>query len=100
MDMWFDDSLKYYLPVYYHFLDGFLDPIYGYTLEKTLSFLYNNNILIPQDINEIYFKKYEFKNDLIILNHFYSCKKRDPEIIEISKNDLDVLSKIDRLYIL
>jgi hypothetical protein len=38
----FKDSLKDYLPIYFHFLDGFLNPNVGSTSEQTLNFIHKN----------------------------------------------------------
>jgi len=49
-----NNSLKNYLPAFFHFLNGLLNPKYGYTKDELLKFLYNNNdFLIPEHIFDI-----------------------------------------------
>ena len=70
----FKDSLEEYLPIYFHFLDGFLNPDYGSSSEQTLNFiLKNNNFLIPNGkpityltfdyISKNDYKKYTYENE-------------------------------------
>ena len=64
----FKDSLDKYIPAYFHFLDGLLNPDYGYTKDKLLEFLYNNNdFLIPEHISDICYLDFYHDNDKINL---------------------------------
>jgi hypothetical protein len=107
MNISFHDSIENYLPVYFHFLDGFLNPNYGYKKNKLLNFLKNNkDNLIPQNISEIYYLdfNYDYTTESINLK-FYNFKNSDtPIIISINKlnseyklhiNDLKI--QIDKL---
>ena len=38
----FNESLEKYKPIYYHFLDGYIDPNIGYTQDKIYSFILNH----------------------------------------------------------
>jgi hypothetical protein len=62
----FFDSLIDQRPIYYHFLDGYINPNYGNSIIKSLDFIKSNNYLLPsKDIKFINFNnKNIFINDL------------------------------------
>jgi hypothetical protein len=52
MNITFEESLKSYMPVYYHFLDGFINKNVSFTSEKTYRFiLSNSSVFLNTKIN-------------------------------------------------
>jgi hypothetical protein len=85
----FKDSIENYLPIYFYFLDGFLNPDHGYNKNKILNFLYNNNnFLIPIEISDICYLNFNYNNNNIELN-FYNCRNEIPKKIIITNGQID-----------
>ena len=73
MELNFRESIKYYKSVYYHFLDGYLNPDVGSDLKKFVSLEmsiltnYNGKIIILMDMTELIFP-ISIDNYIIIQN--------------------------------
>ena len=69
----FNYSLKNNLPMYYHFLDGYIDPNIGFETSKIYDFILNHKILPykgDSKINDIKLLKYMITDSDIILNFY------------------------------
>ena len=88
----FYDSFENYLPIYFHFLDGFLNPSYGYKKDKLLNFLYkNNNNLIPQNNPNIYYLNFSYNYDTDMINlKFHNCKDTPIDININKDSDINI----------
>jgi hypothetical protein len=53
----FDDSLEKYKPVYFHFLDGFINPNVGDNIYNIKNFIKKYN-LVTEDINILEIENY------------------------------------------
>ena len=107
MSITFKDSLTDYLAIYFHFLDGFLNPNYGYTNIQLFNFLKkNNSFLIPENVQEIYFlsSKLETMKDKIEIELKFTNLEDNIDIVllleEIENIDKynDKLLKLNKVF--
>lgn len=83
----FQNSFNNYLPIYFHFLDGLLNPNQLYSSNQLLQFLYNNHdFLIPKQVSDICYL--DFKQNLYFPYNidldFYNCSNKEPINIKLA----------------
>jgi len=102
MDISFENSLKEYMPIYYYFLDGYINPNVMYSSDKIYNFILNNNITpICNDNTMITFLNYEInylEKTINLIFKFYNKKERSYKISIDKLEDNCDISEIMELF--
>jgi hypothetical protein len=94
MTISFLDSLDKYMPIYYHFLDGYINKNVGFNIDKIYDLILGNNILHKP--NGITLLKYTINNNIINLN--FSSSKTNIQTLKFNLKNIRANDEILKMF--